>query len=169
MGESPSKYTLARWISLALKKALSTQNIKSGFHGIGIWPLNAEAVNTQCRLSEAYRPREEQTTSAGDPLTTNPTTADVQAADLPTTTPRNVDMDEEEGGGVVPAAEELVVDLDEAVDPSVEHFYVAPNPSEQQEEPAVEGVNPNGESMQSVTRFLSLPTLAPRVSNMTRS
>jgi len=44
LGESPSKQTLAHWISLILRKALSKQNITSGFRATSIWPLNLEAI-----------------------------------------------------------------------------------------------------------------------------
>jgi hypothetical protein len=38
------KKDLVEWVSLALQKALSTKNIKQGFKGTWIWPLNPEAV-----------------------------------------------------------------------------------------------------------------------------
>jgi hypothetical protein len=32
------------WVSLALKRAPTTQKIMQGFKGIRIWPLNLEAI-----------------------------------------------------------------------------------------------------------------------------
>ena len=39
------KETLAQWMSLAVQKALTTSNIKSGFKACSIWPLNFDAMN----------------------------------------------------------------------------------------------------------------------------
>ena len=48
---------LATWISLALKKTLTRNNIKAGFRGIGIWPLNFEAMKSKMGPSERFLPR----------------------------------------------------------------------------------------------------------------
>ena len=43
-GEKVEKQTLAHWVDLSLKRALSTSNIKVGFRATGIWPLNLEKM-----------------------------------------------------------------------------------------------------------------------------
>jgi hypothetical protein len=43
-GRAAQKEDLAEWVSLALERALTPRNIMQGFKGIGIWPLNHEAV-----------------------------------------------------------------------------------------------------------------------------
>ena len=44
-GKGASKQTLAMWVSKALERALTTENITAGFRTTGIFPLNSEAVN----------------------------------------------------------------------------------------------------------------------------
>jgi hypothetical protein len=55
LNEAASKDTLAQWVSLSLKKALSESNIKKGFATIGIWPLNEHAVDTMLALSDSFQ------------------------------------------------------------------------------------------------------------------
>ena len=43
-GGKVEKQTLAHWVDLSLKRALSKSNIKVGFRGTGIWPLNLEKM-----------------------------------------------------------------------------------------------------------------------------
>ena len=40
-----TKVTPAQWISLALRKALTEQNIQSAFRKAGIYPINGDAVD----------------------------------------------------------------------------------------------------------------------------
>ena len=46
--------TLAHWVSLSLCKALSESNIRAGFKGAGIYPLNPHAVDHFLAPSETY-------------------------------------------------------------------------------------------------------------------
>lgn len=60
-GQGAKKGTLAEWVSLGLKKALTSANIKSGFKVTGIYPLNAHAVDKHFSPSEGFvaaRPEE---------------------------------------------------------------------------------------------------------------
>jgi hypothetical protein len=43
-GMGASKEDLAQWVSLALKKALTTTNLCKGFLAIGIWPFNPNVM-----------------------------------------------------------------------------------------------------------------------------
>ena len=54
MQQPAGKETLAQWVSLALKKALSPGNIKSGFGGAGILPLNPTAIDGQLAPSTVF-------------------------------------------------------------------------------------------------------------------
>lgn len=54
LNEAASKDTMAQWVSLALRKALSSSNIKKGFSATGIFPLNFNAVDEQLRPSEVF-------------------------------------------------------------------------------------------------------------------
>jgi hypothetical protein len=53
-GQGAKKGTLAKWVSLGLKKALTSANIKSGFKVTGIYPLNAHAVDKLFGPSEGF-------------------------------------------------------------------------------------------------------------------
>jgi len=53
-GHVPIKEDLAQWISFALKRALSTQNIKKAFQCTGVYRLNAKAVDHKLSPSEVY-------------------------------------------------------------------------------------------------------------------
>ena len=50
-----TKETLANWVSLALKKSLTTKNIQGGFRGAGIWPLNLEAMKLNIGPSQGFK------------------------------------------------------------------------------------------------------------------
>ena len=54
-GVRVTKEILANWVSLALKKALTTKNIQGGFRGAGIWPLNLEAMKLKMGPSEGFK------------------------------------------------------------------------------------------------------------------
>ena len=54
MQQPAGKETLAQWVSLALKKALSPGNIKSGFGGAGILPLNPTTIDGQLAPSTVF-------------------------------------------------------------------------------------------------------------------
>ena len=43
-------------MSLALKKALTSANIRAGFKGSGIWPLNLEVMKSKIGSSEGFVP-----------------------------------------------------------------------------------------------------------------
>lgn len=51
----------------------------------------------------------------------------------------------------------------------MEHFFVDADPADLQEQADVHTVEPEAGPVQSVTRFLSLPRLTPRVSNKART
>jgi hypothetical protein len=55
LNEAASKDTLAQWVSLSLKKALTEENIKNGFAATGIWALNENAVDCMLAPSEAFQ------------------------------------------------------------------------------------------------------------------
>jgi hypothetical protein len=55
LNEEASKETLAQWVSLSLKKALTEWNIKKGFSGTRIWPLNKHAVDSMPAPSQAFQ------------------------------------------------------------------------------------------------------------------
>jgi hypothetical protein len=54
LNQPTSKDTLAQWVSLSLRKALTENNIKKGFSAIEIWPFNEQAMDTMLAPSEIY-------------------------------------------------------------------------------------------------------------------
>ena len=50
------KQDLTSWVSLALKKALTSANIRVGLKGSGILPLNLEAMKSKMGPSEGFVP-----------------------------------------------------------------------------------------------------------------
>ena len=48
------KSTLAQWVSLSLRKALTPENIRSGFRATGIFPLNRTAVDSDMAPAAVY-------------------------------------------------------------------------------------------------------------------
>ena len=52
--EPVGKQTLCEWTSKALKRALTPTNIKSGFRGVGIWPLDREASKASMLPSRRF-------------------------------------------------------------------------------------------------------------------
>ena len=55
-GSKVRKQDLASWILLALKKALTSANIRVGFKGSEIWPLNLEAMKSKMGPREGFIP-----------------------------------------------------------------------------------------------------------------
>jgi hypothetical protein len=55
VGQKATKETLAHWVSLVLRKALSKNNIEKGFSKTGIYPLNQTAVDKQLAPSQSFQ------------------------------------------------------------------------------------------------------------------
>ena len=53
-------------MSLALRKALSTNNVKKGFSATGIFPLNAKVVDSQLLPSEVFRSSDGEAHESGE-------------------------------------------------------------------------------------------------------
>ena len=53
-GMKVRKEDLVHWLSLAYKKALINNNIKAGFKGTRIWPLNFQAMQSKMGPSESF-------------------------------------------------------------------------------------------------------------------
>ena len=54
LNQPATKQTLAHWVSLALRRALTPQNIKKGFSTTSILPFNRDAMNVHLGPSAAY-------------------------------------------------------------------------------------------------------------------
>jgi hypothetical protein len=54
-GQAAQKEDLAKWVSLGLERALTSKNIKQGFRGTWIWPLNPEALAGKMGPAEQFQ------------------------------------------------------------------------------------------------------------------
>ena len=150
LDESATKDVLAQWVSLALRKALSTSNIKKGFSAIGIFSLNFHAVDLHLLASEVFTaPDGEVEHGHGDD---NAYAGNSIAGDDPVQVGEHAHAGDEkqgrmaahagnegqahctpeEGGDVdIPqaGAADLEADLAEVLDCNVEHFFVDADPS----------------------------------------
>jgi hypothetical protein len=54
-GRPAQKEDLAEWVSLALERTLTANNIIQGFKGTGIWPLNLEALARKMGTSKQFK------------------------------------------------------------------------------------------------------------------
>ena len=52
--QAVGKQTLCEWTSKALKRALTPTNIRAGFRGAGIWPLDQEASKSSMLPSRGF-------------------------------------------------------------------------------------------------------------------
>jgi hypothetical protein len=54
-GKGAKKVVLAEWVSKALGRALTSENIQSGFRATGIYPLNSHAMDSEMEPSTVYK------------------------------------------------------------------------------------------------------------------
>ena len=55
VGAAAKKENLAQWVSLALRRALTVQNIEKGFWVIGIWPWDDSAMAAKMGPSKVFQ------------------------------------------------------------------------------------------------------------------
>ena len=160
LDESATKDVLSQWVSLALQKALSESNIKKGFSATGIFPLNFHAMDSHLLPSEVF------TTPDGEAKHGH--VGDEEQGGMPTHAGNDgqVHCTGEEGGDVnMPeaGAADLEVDLAKVPDSNLEHFFVDADPSNPRTAEEVLGLEADPDDVESITRFLTLPTVAQRV------
>jgi hypothetical protein len=168
------KSTLAHWVHLALRKALTPENIKGGFRGTGIYPLNPAAINSHLAPSEIFAPSsdgsETQDMQGGEEIAAEETAVNLNQEQ------QQHDEQEERDEQVLEstvlgeeARLEMACKFDEVPDSSVSHFFVAPDPADSGEGAVEIATIDAGEGEpESITRFLTLPTIAARASSKRR-
>lgn len=180
INQPAGKETLAHWVSLSLRKALTEANIQAGFRGAGIYPLNRHAVDRYLVPSDTYGQEE----GGGDNANSNVqqeglagvTEIDEEGAGFtePIAATEGCNEHEMEEEGVVSAepagdaARDLAADLDCIPDTQTEHFFVNVDYSDPTADSDVAGLDPEVTEPNSITRFLQLPTFAPRASTRRR-
>ena len=145
LNEAASKDTLAQWVSLALRKALSPSNIKEGFSAIGIFPLDFNALNEHFLPSQAFKDPHED--SRGGEDSNQPRHREGHGKDVQTDGPhdghardssatardngRSQRGNEGEEERTIPAIYRAEIEAEFAVvpDSNVEHFFVDADPS----------------------------------------
>ena len=173
IGQPAGKETLAHWVSLSLRKALSESNIRAGFRGAGIYPLNRHAVDRFLAPSDTY-------SHEGGGENQNPELhlSEEGRAEFTEQLQRTPHEDcteparEEEGSvSAEPAGDaqrDLEADLGRAPDAGTEHFFVDIDPSDPTADPDIGGLDTDVTEPDSITRFLQLPTFTPRACSRRR-
>lgn len=164
LDETTTKDVLAQWVSLVLRKALSVNNIQKGFSATGIFPLNFHAVDSHLLPSEVF------TTPDGDAQHghghDDASAGETIAAEDAVQTEGQAQCTSEEGEeGDIPqvGAADLQADLTEVPDSNSEHFFVDADPSNPATADEVIGLEASLDGVESITRFITLPTVVARV------
>ena len=163
LNQPATKQMLAHWVSLALRRALTPHNIKKGFSSTGILPFNRDAMNVHLGPSAAYE----------------------DSSNLAPASQRHDQEDDEQGhdqqhhghefdqkgisksGGIEEQLPDfrgvdIVAEVDEVPAPTVEHFFVDAGTSNPANAEEVVGLDPTISNPESITRFLTLPTITAR-------
>lgn len=161
------KETLAHWVSLSLRKALSESNIRAGFKRAGIYPLNRHAVDRHLAPSETYdqegggenQNSELQLSEEGRVEFTE------RVEGTPYEDCTQIAREEEgsvsgEPGG--DAERDLEANLMPALNAETQHFFVDTDPSDPTADPDIGGLDTDVTELDSITRLLQLPTFTPR-------
>jgi hypothetical protein len=83
LNQPASKDTLAQWVSLSLKKALTERNITKGFSATGIWPVNVYAMDSMLGPSQLFCSPLEESCMGAASLGACSEEADVDRGDVP--------------------------------------------------------------------------------------
>jgi hypothetical protein len=148
-----SKEILAQWVSLALRKALTENNIRAGFRGAGIFPLNRDAPTSHLAPSSIY----EATQVEAEDSQAAETGEDRQTGD----THRSV-------GNRAAEEEDIAAEL--CCDPAAEteHFFVGVDPAEPTPPEEIAVPDPTVQNPDSITQFLQLPSFTTRPNSRRR-
>jgi hypothetical protein len=179
-----SKDTLAQWVSLALRKALSPSNIKKGFSATCIFPLDFNALNEHFLPSHAFKDPHKD--SQGGEDSNQPRHREGHGEDVRTDGPHDGHMrdssatagddgrsqrgDEGEEERTIPAIDKVEIEAKFAMvpDSNVEHFFVDAYPSLPEASSEVVGLEAEAAAVGSITQFLTLATVATRVSRRSK-
>jgi hypothetical protein len=172
LDQPATKTTLVQWVSLALQKALSSSNIRSGFSATGIHPLNRLAIQAHMQPSKAYRDLEERS-EGGEPTATSQSSTREGGDGSNSATGQASNFAGGQGiedmpRGVASPCEitddaELQADLAREPATETEHFYVDVQPSELDSTGEATDADRPAPEAPSVTKFLTLPTITARI------
>ena len=175
---------MAQWVSLSLRKALSPCNIKKGFSATCIFPLDFNALNEHFLPSQAFQDPHED--SRGGEDSNQPRHSEGHGEDVRTDGPhdghardssatagddgRSQRGDEGEEERTIPAIDRAEIEAEFAAvpDSNVKHFFVDADPSLLEASSKVVGLEAEAAAMGSITQFLTLPTVATRVSRWSK-
>ena len=171
LSQPATKSTLAHWVHLALRKALTKDNIKSGFRATGIYPVNPAALNSYLAPSEIFatstdaaaagNPSENHQASQVNNGTAEHENDGMQEPDEPILE-SNFPVDEAR-------SLEMEIEFAEIPDSSASHFFVTPELGDCEEGAAQIASIDNAEGEpESITRFLTLPTITTRACSRSR-
>jgi hypothetical protein len=166
LDQPATKTTLVQWVSLALRKTLSSSNIRKRFSATGIHPLNRLAIQAHMQPAEAYWDLEKG--NEGEEPTTASQTATKAGDDGSNSAARQGCKDI--GSGVVSPCEatddaELEADLTREPATKTEHFYVDVQPSELDSIGKATDTDCLAPKAPSITKFLTLPTITVQINS----
>ena len=161
LNQPATKQTLAHWVSLALKRALTPHNIRSGFSSTGILPFNRDAMNVHLGPSATF---DEQGLHQED---------DEEGLDhqhdnrRPDQQDDGYELDQPDCGSEEQLPESgrvsIADELDQVPASTVLHFYVDADTSDPAIAEEAAGLDPTVSNPESITQFLTLPTITRRV------
>jgi hypothetical protein len=176
LDESATKDVLAQWVSLALRKALSVNNIQKGFRATRIFPLDFHAVDSHLLPSEVFINADggdraghgedearDAVQTEGIAHAQDDAAGTMLARERDDGQAQSTSEEGDEGNIPVGGTADLEVDLAEVPDSNAEHFFVDADPSNPTTADEVIGLEDNPDGVDSITRFLTLPTVAARV------
>ena len=147
LNQPATKQTLAHWVSLALRRALTPHNIKKNFSFAAFCPLTI----TPClAISGPVQPTNSKLTSR----TTTDTTSKTSTKHTPAGLDRRCYLGFE---GV-----DIATELDQVPDMSVSHFFVDADTCDPPIAREAVGLDPTVSTPESITRFLTFPTITAR-------
>ena len=191
LNQAATKQILAQWVALSLKKALSVSNIQNGFSGTGIFPFNRGALtryfavpamhegggaafaSQQGGWSGQHHPEPHAQALASEPQHAVSTEQVHQLHAVSTqqvhASSTGVDNENLEQGGCGTSMAsavllaELEADLGRAPSIETQHYFIDVDNENPYLRDEAAGLDPAIMEPQSLTRFLTLPTVTARI------
>jgi hypothetical protein len=168
LDQPATKTTLVHWVSLALRKALTMNNIRKGFSATGIFPINRLAIQSQMLPSEAYGNCKDAI-EGGEYVILSLPLCEEGSPSLELAIGAECEDMARGNGNPSAGSDEGNTEAKLALQPSAEteHFFVSVESSEQGS--AGEAIDVDGPVSEqvSITKFLALPTITARINSKT--
>ena len=140
---------------------MSVSNIRAGFRGAGIFPLDRHAPSIHIAPSEIYQ----------SPPVESGFRQDAQGPCSEAKATEVASEWEEEADRILPNHSEdvnIATDLSRDPNAETEHFFVGVDPAEPTPPEEIGGLDPEVQAPDSITQFLQLPSFTPRANSRRR-